>query len=242
MESGESLIGTDGGVVKARDFRRKAENGGRWSVAEFDKFVGVPWEPYPGAKGGFELRSKVRLPTEHAEFTEIVRGKNECTRRRFRIKKDDLEKFGYTTGCPGCRAVNRGTTAANHTEECRSRIAEELEKVGDVRLERENERLFEYLEEEEKKKAGASTKEKENTEKKTGVSVPSASSSGPATAQQNVPRSRGGVPMATDSGVGVHENEEKSRRCRARSGRRHERQEEQDRERRAGRSSETSGN
>ena len=93
------------------------------------------------------MRSKVRLPTEHAEFTEIVRGKNECTRRRFRIKKDDLEKFGYTTGCPGCRAVNRGTTAANHTEECRSRIAEELEKVGDVRLERENERLFEYLEE-----------------------------------------------------------------------------------------------
>ena len=55
MESGESLIGTDDGVVKARDFRRKAENGGRWSVAEFDKFVGVPWEPYPGAKRGFEL-------------------------------------------------------------------------------------------------------------------------------------------------------------------------------------------
>jgi hypothetical protein len=149
------------------------------------------------------------MPTEHAEFTEIAKGKNECTRRRFRIKKDDLEKFGYTTGCPGCRAVNRGTTAANHTEECRSRIAEELEKVGDVRLERENERLFEHLEEEEKKKAGASTKEKENKEKKTGVSVPSASSSGPATAQQNVPRSRGGVPMATDSGVGVHENEKR---------------------------------
>ena len=107
MESGESLIGTDGGVVKARDFSRKAENGGRWSVTEFDKFVGVPWEPYPGAKGGFELRSKVRLPTEHAEFTETVTGKNEFVRRRFRIKRDNLEKFGYTTGCPGCRAEGR---------------------------------------------------------------------------------------------------------------------------------------
>jgi hypothetical protein len=154
MESGESLIGTDGGVVKARDFRRKAENGGRWSVTEFDKFVGVPWEPYPGAKGGFELKSKVRLPTEHAELTETVTGKSDFVRRRFRIKKDDLEKFGYTTGCPGCRAVNRGTTAANHSEECRSRIAAELEKVGDARLERETERLFEHLEEEEKKKTG----------------------------------------------------------------------------------------
>ncbi len=29
MESGESLIGTDEGVVKARVLRRKAENGGR---------------------------------------------------------------------------------------------------------------------------------------------------------------------------------------------------------------------
>ncbi len=37
--SGESLTGTREGVVKARDFRRKAEHGGRWSVAEFEKFV-----------------------------------------------------------------------------------------------------------------------------------------------------------------------------------------------------------
>ena len=30
----------DEGVAKARDFRRRAENGGRWSVVDFDKFVG----------------------------------------------------------------------------------------------------------------------------------------------------------------------------------------------------------
>ena len=130
------MIGTSEGVVKARDFRRKAENGGRWSVADFDKFVGVPWEPYPGAKGGFELRSKVRLPAEQADVTETVKGKSHFTRRRFRIRKEDLEKFGYTAGCPGCRAVSRGTTAMNHTEECRKRIAEELGKNGDERLER----------------------------------------------------------------------------------------------------------
>ncbi len=64
VESGESSIGTNEGVVKTRDFRRKAENGGRWSVVDFDKVVGVPWEPYPRAKGGVELWSKVRLPVE----------------------------------------------------------------------------------------------------------------------------------------------------------------------------------
>ena len=74
-----------------------------------------------------------------------------------------MEKFGYTTGCPGSRAVNRGTTAANHTEECRGRIAEELEKVGDVRLERENERLFEYLEEKKKRRKQEQVRKKKRT-------------------------------------------------------------------------------
>ena len=35
--------------------------------------------------------------------------------------------------------------------------------------------------------------------------MPSASSSGPAAAQETVPRSRGGIPMATDSGDSVQE-------------------------------------
>ncbi len=95
------------------------------------------------------MRSKVRLPGERAEFTETVKGKSDYTRRRFRKHKEDLEKFGYTAGCPGCRAANGGTTAANHSEEFRIRLAEALEKVGDERLARETERLFEYLEEEE---------------------------------------------------------------------------------------------
>ena len=53
VESGESIIGTSEGVVKARDFRRTPENGGRWCKEGFDSFVGLPWEPYPGAGGGF---------------------------------------------------------------------------------------------------------------------------------------------------------------------------------------------
>ncbi len=51
-----------------------------------------------------------------------------------------MEKHGHTAGCPGCKAAERGTAAANHTEECRKRIGEELEKVGDERLERETDR------------------------------------------------------------------------------------------------------
>ena len=141
------MTGSSEGVAKARDFRRKPENGGRWRPEDFGQNVGAPWEPHPGAKGGFELRSKVRLPAESGEFTKTVKGKGAVAPRRFRIRKDDLEKFGYATGCPGRRAANRGTTPVGHAEERRKRIAEELEKIGDERLERERERLFEFLEE-----------------------------------------------------------------------------------------------
>ena len=37
MESGESIIGTSGGVVKARDFRRKVVLKDRWGKEVFDE-------------------------------------------------------------------------------------------------------------------------------------------------------------------------------------------------------------
>ncbi len=111
LESGESIIGTPEGVVKARDFRRRRENGGRWRNDGIDGFKGAPWEPYPGAGGGSEIKSKVRLPTESGELTKIVKGKEGVVPRRLRVEKEGLEKLGFTTGCPGCRAANRGSTA-----------------------------------------------------------------------------------------------------------------------------------
>ncbi len=50
LESGESITGTAEGVVKARDFRGKPENGGRWGNDGLDGFKGVPWEPYPSRR------------------------------------------------------------------------------------------------------------------------------------------------------------------------------------------------
>ncbi len=126
MESGESIVGTSDGVVKARDFRRRPENGGRWGKDMFDELKGAPWEPYPGAKGSVELQSKVRLPTEQGELTRPVRGTaEECAPRRFRIRRVDLEKYGFTAGCPGRRAANRGLTAVWRAEGRRERIEQE---------------------------------------------------------------------------------------------------------------------
>ena len=92
-----------------------------------------------------EIRSRVRLPQEPAEVPRPLRGRDEYVPRRFRIQKGDLQKFGFTVGCPGCRAANRGLPAVGHNEECRRRIQEELEKAGDTRIERESARANKYF-------------------------------------------------------------------------------------------------
>ncbi len=44
------------------------------------------------------MRSKVRLPAAPAEITRPVRGRDEYMPGRFRIREEDLEKFGCTVG------------------------------------------------------------------------------------------------------------------------------------------------
>jgi hypothetical protein len=79
---------------------------------------------------------------DHKDKAEAVQGEEkEVQIRRLRINKKDVEKFGMTPGCDGCRAANRGAPARNHNEECRKRIKGELEKTGDQRVEREQEKL-----------------------------------------------------------------------------------------------------
>ena len=102
-----------------------------------------------------------------------------------------MEKFGYTAGCPGCRAASRGATATNHTEEHREMLAEYLEKDADEMFAREAERLFEHLKEEEGEQKKAKSSEG------SGGGKASASSSGPATVEREAPRSK-----REDSGFG----------------------------------------
>merc|ERR1712026_294122 len=59
-ESGEILVGTPGGVLKARSFMRKPESQ-QWDYKEFASMQGVPWEPIPGHEGR-EIRSNVNIP------------------------------------------------------------------------------------------------------------------------------------------------------------------------------------
>ena len=72
--------------------------------------------------------------------------------RRMRITREFIRKAGFTNGCPGCRAVNRGQPAVNHNEECSSRIEGMLREAGNEKVLRADERIKERNEERDNKR------------------------------------------------------------------------------------------
>ena len=103
---------------------------------------GVPWKTSAHADGD-DLRIRISIPTEDGPLSELVRPPemSEPLVRRFRINPKDIEKFGYTKGCGGCKCLNRNLPSQNHSEACRSRLTAALAQEGDVRLSREKRRM-----------------------------------------------------------------------------------------------------
>ena len=100
MESDEVLIWTSEGIFPARSIQRKpAEH--RWDVEQIKSVKGTPWKPY-GFTDDDRLRSQ--LPANPNGERSIVERTivEDPAPRRMRIERNDLERIGYTPGCPGC--------------------------------------------------------------------------------------------------------------------------------------------
>ena len=134
-ESSEIIVGTNMGVVKARAFRRKGSEDERWNREEIERMKGTPWEPIPGRRG-ISLKTAVHLPQREAEPTPIIEGEvRPIIRRRIKITKEDIKRFGITQGCRGCERANRGGPTIARNEDSRQRIEGKLLEVGDKRIE-----------------------------------------------------------------------------------------------------------
>jgi len=121
-ETGESIIGTEEGTVKCKDFRREEIGSRRWDKDMLGKVQGVPWQTVPGREGD-DIKVRIIMKEDKEEITEGVIGRKEETMpRRVKIYKEDLKKYGYTIGCDGCKAASRGKVHQGHSEECRKRI------------------------------------------------------------------------------------------------------------------------
>ena len=129
LRSGEVLIGTQSGVVRARSVKRRLEQE-RWDAAEALAIKGTPWDPTPGVDPDL-VPTAVRRPTvagDEAEPPPIA--EPGMTGRRAALHKRDFEKFGFTAGCPACANIERnGNTRVGHNELCRKRIEAELMKT-----------------------------------------------------------------------------------------------------------------
>ena len=121
LETGESVIGTDLGVVKCRDIKRLGSSDERWNRDRLLAVQGTPWEPTLG-KVDDRIPVRVHMP-EEGEPAPIETGvERAIVSRRASIHRHDIIRFGYTHNCPGCQAISRNAPSQNHTEQCRERI------------------------------------------------------------------------------------------------------------------------
>ncbi len=76
------------------------------------------------------MRSTIRLPADVVEFTEIVNGKSDLTRRRFRIRRG-LGDVRVYSRLPRVHCIEQRRDSDEPLRREQSRRAEELKKVGD---------------------------------------------------------------------------------------------------------------
>ena len=114
----EFLLFTPTGAMKTRRVRR-LEGDNAWDLQFLHLCVGSPWT----------------ATASSTQQTRTIQPKDELASGRrakiLHIRQSILDKYGRTTGCPGC-VVNR-----QHTKECRARIEQEMvDKSDAVKLEK----------------------------------------------------------------------------------------------------------
>ena len=138
-ETNETIIGTKDGVTRCYAIKRMTEED-RWSSEEITAMQGTPQQPSPSRVG---LHIPTRLPTEVApdgdphgvavggddgqEIPPATIPVTEPLIRRTPSTHKEIDKYGPTPGCVGCKAEMRGeSTRRGHSDRCRRRIEEAM--------------------------------------------------------------------------------------------------------------------
>ena len=110
--TGEHIIGTERGIVKAFTVKRRPEEE-RWSIEELNGVRGTPGKPTPGSNDA-RIPVRVRVPDK-----PIPKEERSAIPRGVRTEKKDFDKYGYTDGCEGCIRMQTGGERRSHTQQCR---------------------------------------------------------------------------------------------------------------------------
>ena len=146
--SGEVVVGTRDGVFKTRTVQRKAYEH-RWAKENLDMVGGVPWKTSPDGGEEEAIMPAIDIGMEMPEV-EIPTVPTEDQRpipRRLYIEARDIERHGATVNCKGCVATLREQGGVPHTDTCRKRLTDEIEKGEDgERAKRARQRELDFYE------------------------------------------------------------------------------------------------
>ena len=121
----ERIVMDETGTCVVQSVRRDPDEQ-RYDHRLLQKVHGTPWEPNPGDVSTYFLEPMLiipQLPDVDPAPTKTYHCDNKGTRNVY-IRKTDLEKFGYTAGCPACEVHRAGLpmSGQGHTSECRKRL------------------------------------------------------------------------------------------------------------------------
>ncbi len=94
-------------------------------------------EPYLGGAGGFELRSKVRLPSDRAKFAEIAEGNSDFTRRMLRTFRRGLGDARAHSRLPRVQSSEQRHESHEPFRGMQKKVYRSIGEVGDERMTRE---------------------------------------------------------------------------------------------------------
>ena len=120
----EKAVATPEGIHWVVSLRRKPELA-RWDGALLKKVKGVPWDLAGGNSGSWLDRPlSLRAEVPEVEVREPEPFRLEPGTRNLYITQKNLEKYGYTAGCPACESAQRGKRKPGiaHSHGCRVRI------------------------------------------------------------------------------------------------------------------------
>ena len=145
--SNEVVVGTEHGAVRVRTVRRLPEED-RWDAKFIESIVGTPWAP-DGRGEDKPIGVKISLPEMTKEDERLAKTDiaAEPVVRRAYLRRSDFERHGFTDGCQGCRALQRGERAVMHWEKCRLRIENLIKntEAGAARMQRAEYKMNEAI-------------------------------------------------------------------------------------------------
>ena len=145
----EILVATESGIERAQCVKRRPD-GGSFEAERLLAIRATPLDPGLGQsvvdRGGVFAEGAL----EEDELEDVVkqdRDEQQRQTRRLRIHPEDVENAGFTDGCAGCRAIQRGEPSQNHTSRCRANVEEYLGRSseGQDRLRKAESRLNEAV-------------------------------------------------------------------------------------------------